>query len=508
MDSVSCHNELGATRSTRPLPSTTGSSAVERDPPAPTGSPDLGGTLVSNPPDGVAELSSGSEDEDATGSGSKRRKGQSKYSVPRRQIKIEYIQDKSRRNITFGKRKNGIFKKAQEISILTGCEVMLIVAPKDSEPQAFTYATTKLKPLISEPAGEAYIQNCLRYGALMPGTSSGASANYGMNRTNGQHSNMATIRTGPRASPAPNVNAISYNSSYYVHNGGDMSRRAHPPYGISQPHSVSPQSTSTNVTNKQTPQSVGFSDQTKRAASDSPVQHLGVSHHPYKSQPWSPGPNASTNELPASPAVTAPNSAMAPSREIPADWIVANPRSLFQTSSPLGASSLSTRGLSSFPLSTATPGSGNGYSHLPSDSNTFHSRPASDGPVIATPTWPPVSQTSPGIRSAPLDSARNGNSSNAPINDARFLEPLVLSQPYDPRALGSGEEQYGSSSNYPSNSAPSLNMQPSVSPYGESENCDGVGLSSTYLHEDNSGGETDSKHYLLENSDHNWSGGL
>ncbi|EHS64622.1 hypothetical protein PGT21_001610 [Puccinia graminis f. sp. tritici] len=507
MDPVSCSTEPGDSRPTRPLPTTAGLTSAEREPTGSTGSPDLGGTLVSHPPDGLPELSSASEDDEGTGSGSKRRKGKSKYNVPRRQIKIEYIQDKSRRNITFGKRKNGIFKKAQEISTLTGCEVMLIVAPKDSELTAYTFATPRLTPLIKDPAGEAYIQNCLRYGALMPGASSGMAASYGMNGTSSQMPHVGTLRTAARATPTPNANAISYNSSYsYVPNGG-IARRTQPPYGMPHPLSLSPQSSpSTNVTGKQTPQSVGVTEQAKREASDSPVQHLGISHHSSKQQQWSPGPNVSKGEYPTSPAVTAPNSAMgSSSREIPADWIVANPRSLFQTSSPLGTTPMSTRGLSSFPLSTPTQGSGNGYSHLPPDSNPFH-RHSSDSSVIATPTWPPVSQSSPGIRTSPLGSAQNIGSSNISTNDARFLEPLVLSQPYDPRVLGSGEE-YGTGSSYP-NPVSSLTMQSCATPYGESENCDGNNLSTAYLHEDGPGTESDNKHYLLDNPDNTWSSGL
>ncbi|KAI9627762.1 hypothetical protein H4Q26_017199 [Puccinia striiformis f. sp. tritici PST-130] len=148
MDPVSCLAEPSASRPTRPLPTSAGVPAGEQEPTGSTGSPDLGGTLVSHPPEGAPELSSASEDDDGEGSGSKRRKGKAKYNVPRRQIKIEYIQDKSRRNITFGKRKNGIFKKAQEISTLTGCEVLLIVAPKDQDLNAFTYATRKLMYLV------------------------------------------------------------------------------------------------------------------------------------------------------------------------------------------------------------------------------------------------------------------------------------------------------------------------------------------------------------------------
>ncbi|CAG8714946.1 3252_t:CDS:2, partial [Ambispora leptoticha] len=45
----------------------------------------------------------------------------------RRKIKIEYIDDKSRRHITFSKRKAGIMKKAYELSTLTGTQVLLLV---------------------------------------------------------------------------------------------------------------------------------------------------------------------------------------------------------------------------------------------------------------------------------------------------------------------------------------------------------------------------------------------
>ncbi|EGG01469.1 uncharacterized protein MELLADRAFT_39098 [Melampsora larici-populina 98AG31] len=163
MDSASGTLNSSSSRTKKPLPSNSVQPSVEQEStPALTAS-DLGGTLVPQTAEELAELSTESDDEDGevNGSGSKRRKGRSKSTQPRRQIKIEYIQDKSRRNITFGKRKNGIFKKANEISVLTGCEVMLIVAPKDSDHKAYTFATPKLQPMVTESAGETYIQNCL-----------------------------------------------------------------------------------------------------------------------------------------------------------------------------------------------------------------------------------------------------------------------------------------------------------------------------------------------------------
>ncbi|EGF77842.1 hypothetical protein BATDEDRAFT_7506, partial [Batrachochytrium dendrobatidis JAM81] len=77
----------------------------------------------------------------------------------RRKIKIEYIEDKSRRHITFSKRKAGIMKKAYELSTLTGTQVLLLVASETGH--VYTFATPKLQPLITNPEGKSIIQSCL-----------------------------------------------------------------------------------------------------------------------------------------------------------------------------------------------------------------------------------------------------------------------------------------------------------------------------------------------------------
>ncbi|KAJ3256791.1 hypothetical protein HK103_005165 [Boothiomyces macroporosus] len=77
----------------------------------------------------------------------------------RRKIKIEYIEDKSRRHITFSKRKAGIMKKAYELSTLTGTQVLLLVASETGH--VYTFATPKLQPLITKPEGKNMIQTCL-----------------------------------------------------------------------------------------------------------------------------------------------------------------------------------------------------------------------------------------------------------------------------------------------------------------------------------------------------------
>lgn len=77
----------------------------------------------------------------------------------RRKIPIEFIEDKSRRHITFSKRKAGIMKKAYELSTLTGTQVLLLVASETGH--VYTFATPKLQPLITKPEGKNVIQACL-----------------------------------------------------------------------------------------------------------------------------------------------------------------------------------------------------------------------------------------------------------------------------------------------------------------------------------------------------------
>ncbi|KAI9010327.1 hypothetical protein CLU79DRAFT_677870, partial [Phycomyces nitens] len=81
----------------------------------------------------------------------------------RRKIKIEYIEDKSRRHITFSKRKAGIMKKASfqayELSTLTGTQVLLLVVSETG--LVYTFTTPKLQPIVMKPEGKNLIQSCL-----------------------------------------------------------------------------------------------------------------------------------------------------------------------------------------------------------------------------------------------------------------------------------------------------------------------------------------------------------
>jgi len=83
----------------------------------------------------------------------------SKSKGGRRKINIEFIENKSRRHVTFSKRKAGLIKKAYELSTLTGTQVLLLVASETGN--VYTFATPKLQPLITKPDGKQLIQSCL-----------------------------------------------------------------------------------------------------------------------------------------------------------------------------------------------------------------------------------------------------------------------------------------------------------------------------------------------------------
>ncbi|KAI5148164.1 hypothetical protein ENBRE01_0152 [Enteropsectra breve] len=75
-----------------------------------------------------------------------------------RKTTMEYIVPKTKRSVTFSKRKRGLMKKAHELSILTGAQILVVVASECGH--IFTYSTDKLKPLLYRK--EEFIHNCLK----------------------------------------------------------------------------------------------------------------------------------------------------------------------------------------------------------------------------------------------------------------------------------------------------------------------------------------------------------
>ncbi|RLV92514.1 Transcription factor of morphogenesis MCM1 [Spathaspora sp. JA1] len=102
---------------------------------------------------GIVSVGGADDDDDDDGpSGGKTQK-------ERRKIEIKFIQDKSRRHITFSKRKAGIMKKAYELSVLTGTQVLLLVVSETG--LVYTFTTPKLQPLVTKSEGKNLIQACL-----------------------------------------------------------------------------------------------------------------------------------------------------------------------------------------------------------------------------------------------------------------------------------------------------------------------------------------------------------
>jgi len=55
----------------------------------------------------------------------------------RRKIEIEMVKEPNTRQVTFSKRRTGLFKKANELSILCGAEVAIVVFSPGSRPYSF-----------------------------------------------------------------------------------------------------------------------------------------------------------------------------------------------------------------------------------------------------------------------------------------------------------------------------------------------------------------------------------
>ncbi|BGP20247.1 hypothetical protein JCM10213_008956 [Rhodosporidiobolus nylandii] len=127
----------------------------------------------------------------------------------RRKIQIEYIEEKSKRHITFSKRKAGIMKKAYELSTLTGTQVLLLVVSESG--WVYTFTTDKFKPLVKEDEngqlsqGQKLIAACLEAKDGSPNLSaaayqpSSASSTGNFEANSSIHGGQISLKTGQRA---------------------------------------------------------------------------------------------------------------------------------------------------------------------------------------------------------------------------------------------------------------------------------------------------------------------
>ncbi|GEM11156.1 minichromosome maintenance protein 1 [Rhodotorula toruloides] len=136
----------------------------------------------------------------------------------RRKIQIEYIEEKSKRHITFSKRKAGIMKKAYELSTLTGTQVLLLVVSESG--WVYTFTTDKFKPLVKEDengqlsAGQKLIAACLEakdgppnLSAAYQPTTASSTGNFEANSS--VHGGQISLKTGQRSRPIATNRRVS-----------------------------------------------------------------------------------------------------------------------------------------------------------------------------------------------------------------------------------------------------------------------------------------------------------
>jgi len=165
--------------------------------PSPSGNDDTGvgngnGTLTNDANRGIKRPRPAADDDDDD---------EDKPGRERRKIEIKFIQDKSRRHITFSKRKAGIMKKAYELSVLTGTQVLLLVVSETG--LVYTFTTPKLQPLVTKPEGKNLIQACLNAPEPATGDANGVD---GDNPVDSPEEAHAQVPAGqPRMPTAPGM---------------------------------------------------------------------------------------------------------------------------------------------------------------------------------------------------------------------------------------------------------------------------------------------------------------
>lgn len=147
----------------------------------------------------------------------------------RRKIRIEYIEDKSRRHITFSKRKAGIMKKAYELSTLTGTQVLLLVVSETG--LVYTFTTPKLQPLVTKPEGKNIIQSCLN--APEPLGDGSAPPPMARSNTAPMYLDNSTLPSDVHYED-PKMTAVPHNHAYQ-----SMANMQYPQYPLSSPHPMS-----------------------------------------------------------------------------------------------------------------------------------------------------------------------------------------------------------------------------------------------------------------------------
>eukprot|EP00727_Mastigamoeba_balamuthi_P005323 m51a1_g1479 putative nad synthetase (552) ;mRNA; r:274230-279381 len=86
----------------------------------------------------------------------------------------EYVSDRTRRQITFSKRKSGLLKKAHDLSVLTGSPVFVMIVSEAN--RVFTWASTQFEPFERNPKMREIVAQCFADGAQDQDQSDAASS--------------------------------------------------------------------------------------------------------------------------------------------------------------------------------------------------------------------------------------------------------------------------------------------------------------------------------------------
>lgn len=81
-------------------------------------------------------------------------------SSSRKKKPIKYIQNRTRRHVTFAKRRHGIMKKAYELSVLTGANILLLIESHNTG-LVYTFTTPRLEPVVTGEEGKSLVRRCL-----------------------------------------------------------------------------------------------------------------------------------------------------------------------------------------------------------------------------------------------------------------------------------------------------------------------------------------------------------
>lgn len=85
-------------------------------------------------------------------------------------VPVKYIENKTRRHVTFAKRRLGIMKKAYELSVLTGANILLLILSRTG--LVYTFTTPKLEPIVRDDEGKNLIRACLEASTAEQGQTS------------------------------------------------------------------------------------------------------------------------------------------------------------------------------------------------------------------------------------------------------------------------------------------------------------------------------------------------